>query len=480
MPTIHPVILSGGSGTRLWPLSRARYPKQFVRFFQEQDNSFLGATLRRLDHDGFEAPTLLCNNDHRFLVQDEVQRAAITPRALILEPVVRNTAPALAIAALDIAGTDPEAVMVVLPSDHIIGDESAFRAAVNCAAGLAETGRFVLFGIRPSEPHTGYGYIKLGKAIPTAATSAYAVKRFVEKPDLETAQRYLAEGEYSWNSGIFVLPCGAFIEELERLQPALLAAARRALAGSTADLSFRRLDRAAYAEAPRISVDYAVMEKTDRAAVLPIDVGWNDVGSWSSLWEIASRDGAGNHTEGEALLEDTRDTFVYSDRALVSTIGVDNLVIVNTPDALLVADKERAQDVSKIVQTLKDQGRSEYAQHIRDYRRWGYVETLATGPRFQVNRLHVRPGAKLSMQMHHHRSEHWVVVQGTARITVDGAERLLRENESVYISATQQHQLENPGIVPVEIIEVQTGSYLGEDDIVRGDDLDNPGPVEAQ
>lgn len=480
MSSIYPVILSGGSGTRLWPLSRAMYPKQFVRFFADQKQSFLGSTLHRVNVEGFEAPTLLCNNDHRFLIQDELERAGITPRALILEPVARNTAPALAVAALDIANSDPKGIMVVLPSDHVIGDEHAFRSAVKSAAELASTGQFVLFGIKPTEPQTGYGYIKLGSPVARSEMEAFAVKRFTEKPDFETAQRYLAEGGYSWNSGIFVLPCGPFIEELERLAPDILAAARRALDESRLDLGFRRLEAAAYAKAPSISIDYAVMERTERAAVLPIDVGWNDVGSWSSLWEIASQDQDGNHVEGDAILEDTHDTFVYSDRGVVSTIGVEDLVIVNTPDALLVAHKERAQDVSNVVAKLKEQGRTEQAQHIRSYRPWGYFETLSVGPRFQVKRLHVKPGGKLSMQMHHHRSEHWVVVHGTARIVIGDEQRLLRENESVFISATQWHRLENPGKVPVEIIEVQTGTYFGEDDIIRSEDVYNRAPDETK
>lgn len=468
---IYPVILSGGSGTRLWPLSRAMYPKQFARFFKDQDESFLGNTLRRVMDGRFAPPILLCNNDHRFLIQDELERQGIKARALILEPVARNTAPALAVAALDIMRVDPRGTMVVMPSDHIISDEAAFRAAVMVAADVAASGRFVLFGINPTEPHTGYGYIRQGAPLSMVEGNAFEVEAFVEKPDLETAKRYLGEGTYSWNSGIFVLPVRAFIEELSTREPKLVSAAQGALAAEEHDLGFRRLDAKAYAEAPSISVDYAFMEKTKHAAVVPLDVGWNDVGSWSSLWEISGHDSAGNHVEGDAILKDTSGTYVYSDRALVSTIGVDDLVIVNTPDALLVADRTRTQDVAKIVSELKDGDRPEYLQHLRNYRPWGYFETLSEGPRFQVKKLHVKPGGKLSMQMHHHRSEHWVVVHGTAKVTIDDVERLLQENESVYITATQWHRLENPGKLPVEIIEVQIGSYLGEDDIIRSDDI---------
>lgn len=468
---IHPVILSGGSGTRLWPLSRAMYPKQFARFFKDQDASFLGNTLRRVVGEGFEPPTLLCNKDHRFLIQDELERYGIEARALILEPVARNTAPALAVAALDIAQTDPTGIMVVMPSDHVIADEDAFRAAVMVAAEVAASGRFVLFGIKPTEPHTGYGYIRRGAPLASFQDRAYEVEAFVEKPDIETAQRYLDEGTYSWNSGIFVLPVRDFIEELTGFQPELVKAARGALEKIENDLGFRRLGAAAYAEAPSISIDYAFMEKTKHAAMVPLDVGWNDVGSWSSLWEISKHDAAGNHVEGDAILENTSDTYVYSDRALVATVGIENLVIVNTPDALLVADRAQSQDVAKIVSQLKGSGRTEHAQHVRNYRPWGYFETLSIGPRFQVKKLHVKPGGKLSMQMHHHRSEHWIVVQGTARVVIDGVEKLVQENESTYITATQWHRLENPGKVPVEIIEVQIGSYLGEDDIIRSDDI---------
>ena len=338
----------------------------------------------------------------------------------------------------------------------------------------------VLFGIVPAEPHTGYGYIKRGKSLEGFGETAFSVDAFVEKPDRATAEAYYEAGDHFWNSGIFVLHARTFLDELKKLQPETLEAAREALALASADLGFTRLDKAAFEKAPKISLDYAVMEKTRTAAMLPLDVGWNDVGSWSSLWEIASRDDKGNHVEGDAVMEDTEGCYLHSERSLVSTIGVKDLVIVDTPDALLVADKNRAQDVGRIVARLKQSNRKEQEQHLRNYRPWGFFETLNIGPRFQVKLLHVKPGGRLSTQMHHHRSEHWVVVQGTAKVVVGDSEQLLRENESVYISATQWHRLENPGKVPLEIIEVQIGTYLGEDDIIRSDDIYHRAPEETK
>ncbi|MGE0768019.1 MAG: mannose-1-phosphate guanylyltransferase/mannose-6-phosphate isomerase [Hyphomicrobiaceae bacterium] len=481
MSKIYPVILSGGSGTRLWPLSRAMYPKQFIHFFKGSEPSFLGATLQRLTPSaGFAAPILLCNNDHRFLVKDELERAGIEAGAIYLEPVARNTAAAIAVGGLAVLEEDPEGIMVVMPSDHIISDEAAFADAVRGAAAVAATGRLVLFGIKPSEAQTGYGYIRQGGALACSGGQAFSVDAFFEKPDAATAASYVAAGNYFWNSGIFILHARTFIEEMARLQPGIVEAARGALAGAELDLGCIRLDRTAFASAPNISVDYAVMEKTDLAAMLPLDVGWNDVGSWASLWEIAPRDSHGNSVHGDALIEDGSNLYVHSERSLVATIGVKDLVIVDTPDALLVADKARSQDVSSIVARLKASHRKEQEQHLRNHRPWGYFETLSLAPRFQVKLLHVKPGAKLSMQMHHHRSEHWIVVQGTANVVIGDDEKLVRENESVYIFATQWHRLENPGKVPLELIEVQIGTYLGEDDIVRTDDIYKRAPEETR
>ncbi len=481
MTTIHPVILSGGSGTRLWPLSRSMYPKQFIRFFNGSGPTFLGATLTRLSKEaGFGEPILLCNNDHRFLVKEELERANVTSKSIYLEPVGRNTAAAIAVAAFAVSRENPNGILVVMPSDHVIRDEGKFLEAVRRAAKVAQTGRLVLFGIKPDEPHTGFGYIRQGAALEGFNGGAFAVDSFFEKPDVETAKRYLTAGNYFWNSGIFVLNARTFLEELQRLEPRIFDAARAALAKAQDDLGFQRLDRTAFAQSPNISIDYAVMEKTSLAAMLPVDVGWNDVGSWASLWDIAPHDANGNYVNGEAVIEDSRDLYVHSERSLVATIGVNNLVIIDTPDALLVADKSRTQDVSKIVARLKQSNRREQEQHLRNYRPWGFFETLNIGPRFQVKLLHVKPGGKLSMQMHHHRSEHWIVVQGTAKVVIGDIERLVRENESVYIFATQWHRLENPGKVPVEIIEVQIGSYLGEDDILRTDDIYHRAPEETK
>ncbi len=475
MPAIYPVILCGGSGTRLWPLSRSMYPKQFIRFLDDHDGSFLAETLARLPQsEGFAAPRLFCNNDHRFLVRSEVQAAGIDGAAIVLEPVARNTAAPIAAAAAHVVAQDPDGVIAVMPSDHAIIDREAFARSVERAAEIARDGRLVLFGIEPTSPHTGYGYIRRGASMTDAGGNtkgAYQVSTFTEKPDAETAQAYIDQGDYYWNAGIFVLHAKTFLEELGRLQPEILAAVTGALETMSTDLEFARLGDEAFAASPNISIDYAVMERTDKAAVMPLDIGWSDVGAWSSLWELAPRDAQGNAVQGDAIMHNASNCFVHSQKALVAAIGVDDLVIVDTPDAILVADKAQTQDVSKVVAKLKESGRKEHEQHLRNHRPWGFFETLAVGPRFQVKKLHVIPGGKLSLQMHHHRSEHWVVVQGTAQVTVGEEEKLVRENESVYISATQWHRLENPGKVPLEIIEVQNGSYLGEDDIERRDDI---------
>ncbi len=481
MSGLYPVILSGGSGTRLWPLSRAMYPKQFIRF-NGRDTSLLGATLKRLRPEaGFRQPTILCNADHRFLVKEDLDSCGAGEGTIILEPVARNTAAAIAVGALSVARQDPGGIMVVMPSDHVIADEAGFLEAVQLAGKVAASGRLVMFGIKPASPHTGYGYIHRGKALDDLGGNAFRVEAFAEKPDAATAQLYVDDGHYFWNSGIFVLNVRTFLDELQRLAPEILEFAQLAFDRATMDIGFMRLEQQAFAKCPNISVDYAVMEKTAAAAMVPVDIGWNDVGSWSSLWEIAPRDDQGNYvSHGHAVLENSSGCYVHSEKALVSALGVENLVIVDTPDALLVADKSHAQDVSKIVNQLKLGNRKEHEQHLRSYRPWGYFETLSLGPRFQVKLLHVKPGGKLSMQMHHHRSEHWVVVHGTAKVTIGEREKLVRENESVYIVATQWHRLENPGKVPLELIEVQIGSYLGEDDIVRTDDVYHRGAGETR
>ena len=478
---LFPVILSGGSGTRLWPLSRSMYPKQFIQFHDDQGGSLLGATLKRLKPEaGFRDPILLCNNDHRFLVKEELERAGIKARAVILEPVARNTAPAIAVAAIAALQDDPNAILIVMPSDHAVLDEAGFLKAVTHATKIATRGKLVLFGIKPDNPATGYGYIKQGAAYESDIAGAYLVDAFVEKPDAVKAARYLKEGVYTWNSGIFVLNAKVFMDELKRFYPEIAAAAATGFAKAEQDLGFTRLDKASFSQAENISIDYAVMEKTRQAVMVPIDVGWNDVGSWSSLWDISKRDADGNFAQGAAVMTDTTGSYIHSSTSLVATIGVHDLIIVDTPDALLVADKSRAQDVSKLVSVLRATKRREHEQHLRNVRPWGFFETLSLSNRFQVKLLHVKPGAKLSMQMHHHRSEHWVVVQGTAKVVIGDREQLVRENESVYIQATQWHRLENPGKVHLELIEVQLGSYLGEDDILRTDDVYNRTPDETK
>lgn len=480
-PRILPVVLSGGSGTRLWPLSRALYPKQFIHNLNNESTSLFSATLSRLDPKaGFAAPIVVCNNAHRFLVREEADRAGVGTTAIVLEPAARNTAPAIAVAALLAARDDPATVLAVMPSDHVLDDPAGFAEAVHRAAAVAHSGRLVLFGVPPTEPHTGYGYILKGPPLSSGSDAAFEVAHFSEKPDTTTAAGYLANGNYLWNTGIFVFRADAFLDELARHDRSLLAAAREALDRASEDLGFLRLDADAFVRAPNISVDYAVMERTDKAAVLPLALGWSDLGSWSALWNAAPHDVDRNFLQGDVLVEDTTDCYVRSEKALISTLGVKDLVIVETPDTVLVADKSRSQDVARFVARLKTAGRTEHEQHLRCYRPWGFYETLNIGPRFQVKLLHVKPGGILSMQMHHHRSEHWVVVKGTARITINGAERLVSENESAYIVATQWHRLENPGKVPLELIEVQIGTYLGEDDIIRSDDIYHRSADETQ
>ena len=470
---IVPVILSGGSGTRLWPLSRAMFPKQFVRVFSHDGESLLTRTLRRLaPGDGISAPVVVCNQDHRFLVADELARARIKPQAVLLEPVGRNTAPAIAAAALFLAERDADALMAVMPCDHAVGDETAFLAATQRAASLAAQGRVVLFGVTPTSAHTGYGYIQRGAGL-AGDNDVFAVAAFCEKPDRRRAKEYLTTGNHLWNSGIFVMRARTAIAKIQRHAPGVLAAVREALAKSRLEDDMLRLDRRAFATAEAISFDYAVMERTEAAVVLPLDAGWSDVGTWASLWQAAPRDAADNAVAGDALLVDTTGCMVHAERSLVATVGVRDLIVIDTPDALLVADKSRAEDVSGVVSRLRQSNRREHEAHLRTHRPWGFFETLSAGPGFQVKLLSVKPGGKLSRQLHQHRSEHWVVVRGTATVTIDDVLTVLNPNQGVYITAGHWHRLENAADVPLEIIEVQTGSYLGEDDIVRSEDAYN-------
>jgi len=465
---IHPVILSGGSGTRLWPMSRTHYPKQFLPLVG--DNSLLQqAALRAAGADGFAAPLAIANEEHRFLIAEQLREIGVVPQALILEPVGRNTAPAVCVAALRLAESDPAALMLVMPSDHAIDDGAAFHAAIGCAAAAARAGFLVTFGVTPERAETGYGYIERGKKL-AGVEGGFAVARFVEKPDAATAERYVAAGDFFWNSGIFLFPASLYLGELERLRPDMLAACRQALAEARADDDFVRLDRAAFADCPADSIDYAVMEHTARAAVVPVRMGWSDLGSWDALWETAKKDADGNALAGNVLAEDTRNSYIRSEAGLVAALGVEDLVVVATKDAVMLAPKGRAQDVRSLVARLIAENRTEADALPVVHRPWGSYETLHAGHRVQVKHILVKPGGKLSLQMHHHRAEHWVVVQGTARIRRGDEEVMLTEDQSTYIPLGTWHRLENPGKIPLHVIEVQSGAYLDEDDIVRKDD----------
>ncbi len=466
---IHPVVLSGGSGTRLWPMSREHYPKQLLPLCSER-SMLQDTALRVRDPDRFAAPLLVCNQEHRFIIAEQVRQSGLSPQGIVLEPVARNTAAAAAVAALMLAEADPDALLLLLPADHLIRDQEAFLAAVDAAAAVAASGRLVTFGIVPHAPETGYGYIRRGKAI-DGHDGAFAVAAFVEKPTRARAEEFLGSGTYLWNSGMFLFPAALFLAELEKFEPAVLAAARAALAGGNRDLDFFRLDQKAFATSPSTSIDYAVMDRTAQAAVVAADMGWTDVGAWSALWDVGAKDTDGNVLLGDVLLHDTRNSYVRSDcDAVVALVGLDDTIVVATDDAILVASRDRVQDVKVLVEQLKRDGRTEPLTHRRVHRPWGFYQSIHSGDRFQVKRLTVAPGARLSLQKHYHRAEHWVVVNGTALVTRGEEEILLRENESVYIPLGTVHRLENPGKVPLNLIEVQSGSYLGEDDIVRIDD----------
>lgn len=479
---IVPVILSGGAGTRLWPLSRELYPKQLLPLAGEQ--TMLQETVGRLAGlPDLGAPLVVCNENHRFMVAEQLRRIGREAAAILLEPVGRNTAPAAALAALRAVAAEDDPLLLLLPADHLIKRPEALCRAVTAAVPLAEAGRLLTFGIVPAGPETGYGYIRADKSSDLAANLAppvaelappafpvYPVAEFVEKPDRATAEDYVASGAYYWNSGMFLFRASVFLAELERLAPAMLAACRRALAGAAADLDFVRLEAAAFAACPADSIDYAVMEKTAAAAVVPLDAGWSDVGSWAALWETGEQDGDGNVISGDVLTHDASNCYLYASTRLLAAVGVEGHVVVETGDAVLVAPKERVQEVKAIVERLKKDGRDEALLHRRVNRPWGSYECIDAAERFQVKRITVNPGATLSLQMHHHRAEHWVVVKGTARVTRGDEVLTVAENESTYIPLGVSHRLENPGKIPLELIEVQSGSYLGEDDIVRFED----------
>ncbi len=465
---IHPVILSGGSGTRLWPMSRSLYPKQLLALVGE--HSLLQETAQRvMGDDGFAPPLIIANEEHRFIIAEQLREIGAVPDALVLEPVGRNTAPASCVAALRLAASDPDALMLVMPSDHAIPGLDAFRQAIECAAAAARRGHLVTFGITPERAETGYGYISKGAPVEGCA-GVFAVAGFVEKPDPETAERYVASGDHFWNSGIFLFPVAVYLAELERLRPDMLAACRQALAGARTDSDFIRLDKATFAACPGDSIDYAVMEHTTRAAVVPVSMGWSDLGSWDALWELAAKDERGNALSGNVVAEATSNCYLRSEAGLVAVIGVADLVVVATDDAVMVAPRNRTQEVKTLVTRLRAEHRDEADALPTVHRPWGTYRALHNGHRVQVKHIMVRPGAKLSLQMHHHRAEHWVVVQGTAKIVRGNEELILTEDQSTYIPLGTAHRLENPGKIPLHVIEVQSGSYLGEDDIVRFED----------
>ncbi|MFA7942786.1 mannose-1-phosphate guanylyltransferase/mannose-6-phosphate isomerase [Pseudomonas brenneri] len=462
-----PVIMAGGSGTRLWPLSRQLNPKQFLPLV-DPDLTMLQATIQRLDGLEHATPRLICNENHRFLAAEQLRQLGLEEANIILEPVGRNTAPAIALAALQALSEQTDPIMLVLAADHLIQDVNAFHQSIAKALVLAESGKLVTFAITPTHPETGYGYLQMGAAV---GEGGFEVSRFVEKPDLATAQDYLAQGSYFWNSGMFMFRASRYIQELERFQPKIVSVCREALAKGEQDMHFTRVDSAIFSSSPDDSIDYAVMEKTCDAVMVPLNAGWSDIGSWSAIWDSGEKNEQGNLFKGDVLSENTSGSYVHATHRLVTTVGVENLIIVETKDAVLVAHKDHVQDVKKIVEQLKGCKRHEHTNHREVYRPWGVYDSIDNGERYQVKRITVKPGEKLSVQMHHHRAEHWIVVSGTARVTNGEKTYLVTENQSTYIPIGQIHALENPGMIPLELIEVQSGSYLGEDDIVRFEDI---------
>ncbi|MFT3763419.1 MAG: mannose-1-phosphate guanylyltransferase/mannose-6-phosphate isomerase [Pseudoxanthomonas sp.] len=468
MSKLQPVLLSGGSGTRLWPLSREAYPKQFLPLAGE--DTMVQATWKRVAPIADAAPIVVANEEHRFLVAEQLRLIGAPTPAIVLEPVGRNTAPAIAAAALQATAAGEDPLLLVLPSDHVVRDEEGFRKAVLAASKAAEDGALVTFGIVPDAPETGFGYIQAAPSDSGRGEDLRKVLRFVEKPDAATAQSYLDAGGYYWNSGMFLFRASRYLEELQQFRSDILEAAKRAFDSAKRDGDFVRLDKAAFTASPSDSIDYAVMEKTGHAKVLPVDIGWNDVGSWSALWAVSPQDADGNACHGDVIAVDSRGSYAYAQR-LVALVGVDDLVVVETDDAVLVAAKDKVQEVKQVVARLKGDQRAQAVLHRKVYRPWGAYDSIDMGERFQVKRITVKPGAALSLQMHHHRAEHWIVVSGTAKVTRGDETLLLSENQSTYIPLGTTHRLENPGKVPLELIEVQSGSYLGEDDIVRFEDV---------
>ena len=466
-----PVILCGGTGTRLWPLSRASYPKQYWPLGGDGDATLLQQTHQRLKGlNGLAAPMLICNEDHRFIVAEQMRQIGVEPNAIMLEPIGRNTAPAITVAALQATALGEDPLMLVLAADHLIRDAAHFRDAIDAGRQPAEEGRLVTFGIVPTAPETGYGYIEASQPFTSGQLLDVPITRFVEKPDRSSAEQFLSTGRFTWNSGMFLFKASAMLAELERLAPEVVSCCRAALEQDVADLDFLRLEREAFAKCPNVAIDVAVMEQTQLGSVLPLSAGWSDVGSWSALWDTADRDDDGNVLRGRVISEGSRNCYLRSEHRLVVGLGLENLVVVETDDAVLIADRSQAQNVKTVVKQLEADGSSEAKAHRKIYRPWGHYTGVVEDSRWQVKRISVKPGASLSRQMHHHRAEHWIVVKGTAMVERDGESQLIGENQSTYIPLGCKHRLTNPGRIPVELIEVQSGAYLGEDDIVRFDD----------
>lgn len=464
---IHPVILSGGSGTRLWPVSRSLYPKQLMPLHTA--HTMLQETVLRVSGDEYGRPTVVCNDEHRFIVAEQLRALGTEPRAIILEPFGRNTAPAAAVAAISLMESEPDACMLLLPSDHLVRLPEAFREAVAAGLVAAREGALVTFGITPDRAETGYGYIQ--KGAPHAATgNSFAVAQFTEKPDAERAAAFITSGDYFWNSGIFLIAANAYLEELERNHPTMVSKCREALSRGQRDLDFLRLEAEAFGDIEGESIDYAVMEQTEHAVVVPVEMGWNDVGSWSALWDIAEKDENGNYLSGDVITTEVKNSYIRADNRLVAAAGLEDLILIATDDAVMAASMDHAQSVKDLVDQLKAAGRDEHIFHTRVYRPWGWYQTLDLGERFQVKLITVNPGERLSLQLHHKRAEHWVVVSGTATVTRGEETFSLAENESTFLPIEIKHRLENAGNEPLRIIEVQSGVYLGEDDIVRFDD----------
>jgi mannose-1-phosphate guanylyltransferase / mannose-6-phosphate isomerase len=468
MVELVPVILSGGTGSRLWPLSRELYPKQLLPLVGEL-TMLQDTVLRVVDLPGVCSPIVVCNEEHRFMVAEQLRAIDSSADAIMLEPCGRNTAPAVAVAAFEAVSSETDPLLLVLPADHAMKDVAAFQKAVAAGIPLAMSGKLVTFGIVPTSPDTGYGYINAGESL-DPVSGACRVARFVEKPNREIAGQYVASGEYFWNSGMFLFSAQRYLRELQTFAPEMLNACRNAFMSARREQDFIRLDKSAFAASPSNSIDYAVMEKTADAVVIPLDAGWSDVGAWSALWEIGAKDEDGNVVRGDVLSYATKNCYIYAESRLVSTVGVEQLVVIETADAVLVADRSSVQDVKAVVAALNASKRKETISHCRVSRPWGAYQSVDKAERFHVKRITVNPGASLSLQMHHHRAEHWVVVKGTARITKGDEKILLSENQSIYIPLGVTHRLENPGVIPLELIEVQSGSYLGEDDIVRFED----------